>query len=151
MGPRLPRPQVAAAIADAKQEWKAAGGVERARREMAARLDRARRLRAEAEQEGRPCHIRFGSLPQSGRSWNHRDNQAEAGVSVYAAWQLDGGRYVVDLRDVDAISAAFIIDEDAPVYEVTGTLLDETGADGEPLIANAAARQVRPTSIETVV
>lgn len=39
-------------------------------------------LRAEAA-EGRRAYVRFGALPEGGRSYNRIDNHPEAGVSVY--------------------------------------------------------------------
>ena len=41
--------------------------------------------------------------------------------------------------------------DDRPVFEVTGTVLDVAGSDGEPLIADATARRVHPTAVETTI
>lgn len=72
-------------------------------------------------------------------------------MSVYPAWFLPGDEYVIDLRGVDVISAAFIIDGDEPVYEVTGTALEATGADGEPLLDAARGLRVRPARVRTTI
>lgn len=144
-------PEVAAEVAHVEAAWVADGGPERARRDADQRRAQAARLRAEAERSGRRCYLRFGHLPESGASFNHRDGRHEAGVSVYAAWYLPGNRYVIDLRGLDVISSAFIIDGDEPVYEVTGTELETTGADGEPLLAAAQGSRVRPARIQTTI
>lgn len=148
----LPEVRQALAEAEAKQATREAEEARRrAENERRTQEAEARnaRLRAEAEERGRACYIRFGRLPRGGRSRNHRDGHAETGVSVYPAWRL-GDRYVIDLRGLDAISAAFIIGSDTPVYRVTGTVLAERGADGEPLVADARARRIHPVEIEGV-
>lgn len=144
-------PEVAAAIDQAKTAWQGDGGPERQRRFAAESLRQAAELRAEAEASGRRCFLRIGAPPASGRSLDHRDGRAEDGVSVYAGWCLPGDRYVIDLRGVDVISSLFIISDDAPVYEVTGTVLDTVGSDGEPLLTQARARRVHPTGLTTVL
>lgn len=65
---------------------------------------------------------RYGHIPPNGRSYNHRDNAAESGVSCL------GG-------DSDATIACF--GADRPLVRVTGWLLGQTGSDSEPLIADA--------------
>lgn len=144
-------PEVAEQIARVKAAWVAGGGPERARRDAEQRRAEAARLRVEAEQSGRCCYLRFGHLPKSGVSFNHREGRHEAGVSVYSAWCLPGEEYVIDLRGVDVISSVFIIDTDEPVYEVAGTVLETTGADGEPLLAAAQGRRVRPARIRSTL
>jgi hypothetical protein len=79
--------------------------------------------------------LRHGDLPESGRSFNHRDGHDEAGVSVYRltrvgrAWKL-----------LDGYGAAIFAEK--PTFVVTGKVLvddagrDLTGSDGEPLLSN---------------
>lgn len=122
---------------------------ERAHQESEAR-EHAAALLSEAESKGRRCWLRFGDVPVSGVSHNHRDDRSEAGVSVYRGWMLPGGRAVLDLRNVDRVSAFFTIESGEPLYEVEGTYLEVTGSDGEPLIAGATARPVENVSIQSV-
>lgn len=98
-----------------------------------------RALRSQAEAEGTPCYVRFGKLPKSGYSVNHRDGVAEPGVSVYRAYKL-GTRYVIDLAGTDSGSGMFIIGK-AQMHQVTGDLAG-TGSDGEPCLTNCKARKV---------
>lgn len=115
--------------------------------ERMARDARRAALRARAEAEGQSLYLRSGMPPASGRSYNHRDNRAEAGVSVYRAWYLVSTReLVVDVADMDMVSSMFILfDGDRPLYEVAGTELAGTrGSDGEPLLAEVtSARPLR--------
>lgn len=90
--------------------------------------------------EGTACFVRFGKLPEAGRSWNHRDNHYEAGVSVYPARKTKAG-YWIDLAGIDAVSAMFI-QTAGELYEVNGTPIG-TGSDGEPVLADCTARRAR--------
>ena len=94
--------------------------------ERAALVERAER--------GRRTYVRFGAVPAEGRSWNHMDGHAEAGVSVYAAWVTDDAVYV-DLRG--GVSVGVLMFSADALHEVTGALLDTTGSDGEPLLSGA--------------
>jgi hypothetical protein len=99
-----------------------------------------------AEKEGRPCYIRYGRLPKGGRSYNHRDNYYEAGVSVYHGYAMPDG-YILKLSGTDAVSALFIV-HGRTAYEVTGQAVG-IGSDGEPLLANA--RLVKPIKTRDIV
>lgn len=80
-------------------------------------------------------------------SGNHRDGSTEEGLSVYVG-DLYGGVLTLDLRDVDQLSALFIIDAN-DCWEILGGRLIRAdwpdswggelgrrarGADGEPLL-----------------
>lgn len=102
--------------------------------ERAAQIAERDAFRAEAAQ-GRRTFVRMGAIPVSGRSYNHMDNHSEAGVSVYAAWVTDEMVYI---DCTETASTYLMFGEDRPLYEVAGTLLDETGGDDEPLLAGAS-------------
>ncbi|WP_034340203.1 hypothetical protein [Deinococcus misasensis] len=90
-----------------------------------------------------PCFIRFGALPEGGKSRNHRSNTLEAGVSVYQAYRsINTGSYIIMLDGIDQISAAFCISDEVPAFFVTGDLLDVRGSDGEPLLVNCKAKRM---------
>jgi len=78
-------------------------------------------------------YIRFGGLPESGYSWNYRDNKPELGISCYRLiydgqrWRIDGAQSITTLN---------FLQEGVPCYEVEGDLLKETGSDDEPLLVN---------------
>lgn len=73
---------------------------------------------------------RYGEIPAEGRSYNHRDNEPEDGVSLM---ELEDGC----CGSRDAISAMFIEAESRPVVWCEGYLLPHRGSDGEPLILGA--------------
>lgn len=102
---------------------------------------------AAAEREGRATHVRWGQWGAS--SHNHRDGVAEAGVSAYAAWIMPDESVVLDLRGVDGLSEHFLDASD--LWEVSGTLLDGTGADGEPLLADVTGTRIHPTTITRIL
>jgi len=72
---------------------------------------------------------RYGDIPASGVSTNYRDNRSEGGVSMM---QLDG-----DDEQTDGTFALFNGGRDR--VRVGGWLIEERGADGEPLIVGAVA------------
>lgn len=74
---------------------------------------------------------RFGSVPASGRSRNHRDNVTEQGVSVMG---VDGAE-----DETDGTFALFN-DVDRERVTVEGWLVTHArGSDGEPLLVDAVA------------
>lgn len=78
--------------------------------------------------------IRFGELPQSGKSRNHLTEQDEAGVSVYEAVERKDGRIQVLLPRLDysaCVSLSGCIDR--PAFIVHGEIVGY-GSDGEPLL-----------------
>jgi hypothetical protein len=87
--------------------------------------------------------IRFGALPESGRSWNDELQAAEAGVSCYRAeWQSTDRDMICVSVPSDACICTINQIEDRPVYVLTGDLLDAVGGDGEPLLANARVVEI---------
>lgn len=91
-------------------------------------------IEAEESKYGRRLYIRFGNIPRAGYSVNHRDNVSEAGVSVYAAWEMADGSYTIDMDGVDA--AFLLFNPGRAAYEMAGELVG-VGADGEPLLESA--------------
>ena len=78
-------------------------------------------------------YIRFGNIPDSGRSRNSMDASLEAGISCYRAIRCaDGWRIDAAWGSYRMLSAS-----NRPLYEIAGTLLDVKGADGEPLLSDA--------------
>ncbi len=97
-------------------------------------------------------YIRFGDLPETGRSWNDELGGEEAGISVYRAeWQSTDRDVVCVTIPSDICVGTINQIEDRPVYIVTGRLLDQVGADGEPLMADATAELVGPVDAVTYV
>jgi len=88
--------------------------------------------------KAQPCFIRFGQIPESGRSWDYRDGRPEPGVAAYAGWKDEEG-YIIDLRGVDQASYLFISASEP--YEVEGEVNGRC-SDGAPTLMNA--RIVRP-------
>ena len=83
-------------------------------------------------------YIRFGSLPESGYSVNHRDNTLESGVSVFEA-EFVGKEYRLILTPVLEISYLTVMDR--PAYRLHGNVVG-TGADGEPVLKVTKAERV---------
>ncbi len=77
-------------------------------------------------------YIRFGAVPESGKSRNFRDGYSEAGVSVYDAIEFDGEYFI------DVVGSIFtymgLVNKNC--YTVKGKALEEKGSDGEPLLQN---------------
>ena len=71
---------------------------------------------------------RYGAMPASGHSWNYRENQAEAGVSM--AW-IEG--------EAEVQSFAVLGASDREKCWYRGILLEERGGDDEPLLTNCSA------------
>lgn len=95
-------------------------------------------------------YIRFGALPENGRSWNDDLGTEEAGVSVYRAeWQSTDRDVVCVTIPSDICVGTIGQIEDRPVYIVTGILLDRVGGDGEPLMADATAELVGTVEVVT--
>lgn len=87
--------------------------------------------------------VRFGPLPANGRSWNSRDNHAEAGVSVYEAVERDGciQLLVPSWGDITVLTTMGMcmdghqgrMKDPCPAFEVEGRLVGR-GSDNEPLL-----------------
>ena len=103
-----------------------------------------------AEANGKHGMFRFGELPGYDMigfrvSRNHRDGGYEEGVSVYDGWMV-GDVLVLDLREVDAASAMFILDAE-DTYRVTGYRMAERGTDGEPLMYDDGEKTLTATKM----
>ena len=80
-------------------------------------------------------YLRFGDLPESGKSKNHLTGKQEAGVSVYDCTIINGKYKVVmpDLTHSACVSLSVVLER--PCYLVSGALIGR-GSDGEPLLRN---------------
>ena len=76
-------------------------------------------------------YIRFGALPEDGKSRNHRDNTLEAGVSCFDAEIATDGSYRLLLTPV--LEVSYLTVAARPAYRLYGDRVG-TGADGEPLL-----------------
>lgn len=96
----------------------------------------------------KPCYLRFGALPKSGKSRNHRDDIEEAGVSVFRGLlSPDDEAAVVVASNFETGSAVSCLRDNRDAFVVTG---EETGfgSDGEPVLGNVRIlREVRVTEI----
>ena len=52
------------------------------------------------QNNGEKTYVRFGEIPENGRSFNYREDRYEEGVSVFAAYKI-GNEYVVDITRND--------------------------------------------------
>lgn len=108
-----------------------------------------KQLISTALKEGIPVYIRFGKLPEGGRSRNYRDNVLESGVSVYEARKMPDSSYIAFLSGVDQVSASLITTRD-DIYEVEGSESGR-GADGEPVLLDAKSRKIANPRVRFVV
>lgn len=90
-----------------------------------------------------PLYIRFGEIPEDGKSKVHRSDEIvreEAGVSVWRAVENCGCYYPIlpDEPNENTISDYFnlLLNSDKKVYLVTGNEIFIEGADREPLLMN---------------
>ena len=91
-------------------------------------------------------YIRFGEIPESGKSYNFRDKFFEDGVSVYAAVKVGKNYYI------DVVGSIFTFGGlcKKNAYEVSGDVLDSCGSDGEPLLANVSiVKKINNDNIDT--
>lgn len=97
-------------------------------------------------------YLRFGEIPEEGRSHNFARGTPEAGVSVYDVVER-GGKWDIQVPEVGEWATDDLLDRmrdafDAPMYLVTG---DEAGVggDGEPVITNVQV--IEPLTIDQIV
>ncbi len=76
-------------------------------------------------------YVRYGELPEDGRSRNYRDNVQENGVSCFEAEFAADGSYRLLLNPVLEVSYLTVVTRQA--YRLYGEVVG-TGADGEPLL-----------------
>lgn len=84
--------------------------------------------------DAKPCYVRYGDLPHNGRSINHADGSAEAGVSVYRGQVLPTGEARAIISSNDELGSLLGI-RSRKLYIVEGDLIG-TGSDGEPVLTN---------------
>lgn len=100
-----------------------------------AALDSARAESDTKWADAEPCYVRYGDLPEDGRSRNHADGIAEPGVSVFHGQVLPTGEARArPTNHVLFCSMASL--RDRPLYVVDGREVG-TGSDGEPVLADA--------------
>lgn len=85
------------------------------------------------------CYVRQGKVSAGHCSYNFRDQFAEAGCSVFAAKQFQGRYYIAE----GGASAPWF----TPDTLCTGSLLAQTGSDGEPLIAVTSSSKINATAV----
>lgn len=103
--------------------------------------------------------IRFGDLPEGGRSkvgpgasmlalWGREDMENESGISVWETEKNpETGRWIIHATNYASLSELFA--QNRPIYLVSGEYVEETGADGEPLITDAKIIQtLTPKEVE---
>lgn len=78
-------------------------------------------------------YMRFGQIPESGRSYNFRDDFYEDGISCYEAVKI-GEYYVANVKNPFTYWGYA---DTKKCYLVDGTLLNKNGSDNEPLLQNA--------------
>jgi len=116
---------------------------EKARIELGHTIESMRRLAGENWEkyqthllslDGEEVYLRYGAPPDSGRSWNGRDNKPELGVSAYRGRITKEG--IIVYPSTDMVSAFMIRTSGRPMYVTkTASFIDKYGADGEPLVS----------------
>ena len=93
---------------------------------------------------GKKTYIRYGLIPESGKSYNFRENISENGVSCFEAYKL-GKDYIIDVAGGYFTFLGYAGSKTA--YEITGEELLEKGSDGEPLLKDAKIiKKIRKTN-----
>lgn len=93
---------------------------------------------------GKKTYIRYGLIPESGKSYNFRENISEIGVSCFEAYKL-GKDYIIDVAGGYFTFLGYAGSKTA--YEITGEELLEKGSDGEPLLKDATIiKKIRKTN-----
>lgn len=100
------------------------------------------------QNNGEKTYVRFGEIPENGRSFNYREDRYEEGVSVFAAYKI-GNEYVVDIRGGMFTFGGYFNSKKA--YEITGNELEAVGGDAEPLLENVEkVAKISKSKIKTV-
>lgn len=112
--------------------------------ETAAALDAATQADAAKWACAESCYLRYGDLPDTGKSHNYRDGTVEAGVSVFRGQILpDGTARATVSHNYEMGTLLSLQAEGRPLYLVTGVYIGD-GSDGEPVLADCTIiRQVR--------
>lgn len=85
-------------------------------------------------------YIRFGDIPESGQSTDWSSGRKEKGVSVFRGKILPNGE-ILPLPGTNQELGSLLTMNDRPLYVIEGEEVG-TGADGEPVLANA--KQYKP-------
>lgn len=90
-------------------------------------------------------YIRYGDLPEGGRSTNHRTGEREEGVSVYPVAWLGPDDYAPVLPSREALQTYYSSElHDRPAYLVRGRWVG-WGSDMEPLLADVQiVQRIKP-------
>lgn len=95
------------------------------------------------QQASVPVYIRFGEVPESGKSNIYAGDEVigqEVGLSVYRAIECDGMYFPQLPKDANKNGVLdyfmFLIQQKHPVYLVTGEEMRFEGQDREPLLQN---------------
>lgn len=83
-------------------------------------------------ENGEKGYIRFGDIPESGKSYNYRDNFYEEGVSAYHAIFYSDGDYEILAHNPFEMYGMRLY-SNRPVYRLYGEEIG-TGSDGEPIL-----------------
>jgi hypothetical protein len=105
-------------------------------RETAAELEESKIVLTGDSQAG---YIRFGNLPEDGRSTNKVTGEKEIGVSVYRAKFYENG-YKVEIPWYSQGTYHSISDR-RPIYRVWGEVIG-AGSDGEPCITVTKTEEI---------
>lgn len=95
-------------------------------------LENERKMMQERHNSGEKGFIRYGDIPESGKSYNYRDNFYEKGVSCYNAVFYKDNTYKVIFNNVLELFGESLY-RDRPVYRLYGEIVGK-GSDGEPVI-----------------
>lgn len=79
-------------------------------------------------------YIRFGEIPESGKSYNFKDKFFEDGVSAYSAVKVGKNYYIDVVGSIFTFGGLY----KKNAFEVSGDVLDSCGSDGEPLLTNVS-------------
>lgn len=101
--------------------------------------------------------VRFGLPPpgKSGRWSEGRKVAEEKGVSVYPAWHdTKNDKYVIAYSKGDSVMIGTLdamLDQNRPVYVVSGNMVGDTGGDAEPLLEAGTVKVDRKISARHVI
>ncbi len=97
--------------------------------------------------EWKPVYLRFGELPEGGRSLNHRTARFEAGVAAFRAYETCEGEYLVDLQKNPRLALILVVAHYAqkrPAFVLEGQPLKDRGDAGEPLLGEVISCEPLP-------
>lgn len=95
-------------------------------------IDRVEKEMKERIKNGEHGYVRYGNIPESGKSYNYRDGFYEIGVSVYRAVFFNDRSYTILHTTPFELFGTFAY-SGRPLYRVWGEEVG-TGSDGEPVL-----------------